>query len=322
MDRATVDVYEREATRYRSRRKAFQPELAAAFSTRVRAGKLRVDLGCGPGLYLDRLGTPVVGVDAALGMLRLAREREPFVPVVQADLEALPFRPSAFGGGWASKSLQHIPRTRLPMALAQMHRILSTDAPFTLTALVGTVEELSTDDFPGRLLTLWEPDALADIVTGAGFAVEAVWTDRQLLNLTARRTPAAPDTIGEAMRLLVCMTEHGGRSRFWAAARRAGLATRDADPFAAWRSRGMGIVHLRDDAHRVERLAAWLEPDAVCVVGLTAWRAVAGHGTRVGPQADRIGGRPTYVMPSTAGRATVDELASHLQAAVALGETG
>ena len=94
MEPATIGVYEREADRYLSRRKAFQPELAAAFSTRVEPGRVRADLGCGPGLYLDRLGGPVVGVDAAFAMLRLAREARPDVPVLQADLEALPFRPA------------------------------------------------------------------------------------------------------------------------------------------------------------------------------------------------------------------------------------
>ncbi len=311
MEPATVDVYEQEAARYLSRRKAFQPDLAAAFSTRVAEGRVRADLGCGPGLYLDRLGAPVVGVDAAIAMLRLAREVRPEVPLVQADLEALPFRPSALGGAWASKSLQHIPRGRLPMTLARLHRSMTPGAPFTFCVLAGEADELSDDDFPGRWLSLWEPARLADVLQGAGFEVDAVWTDRQLLNVTGVRAQAVADTVAEGMQVLVCVDQPSSSEadvHVWFAARDAGLVTAAMEPITAVHEPGVGICHVvnrvGDDAThdeyaagfaRLERVVEWLQPRVVCVVAESGWRAVVDPNASVGLQSKAMSGRPVYL---------------------------
>jgi len=328
MEPATIGVYEREADRYLSRRKAFQPELAAAFSTRVEPGRVRADLGCGPGLYLDRLGGPVVGVDAAFAMLRLAREARPDVPVLQADLEALPFRPGALGGAWASKSLQHIPRGRLPMTLARLHRSMRPGAPFTFCVLAGEADELSDDDFPGRWLSFWETARLADVLQGAGFDVDAVWTDRQLLNVTGARAHAVPDTVGEGMRVLVCTdqpssSEADALIRF--AARDAGLAPAETEPIAAVHEPDVGIFHavnrIGHDATRDEhaagfarlvRLVEWLQPQVVCVAAESVWRATVDPHATLGLQAKAMNGRPVYL-------ASVDQLGEHLRVASTLG---
>jgi double-stranded uracil-DNA glycosylase len=72
---------------------------------------------------------------------------------------------------------------------------------------------------------------------------------------------------------------------------------------------------------RVERLVQWLEPEAVCFVGLTGWRHAVDRHATAGPQDRHIGGRPVYVMPSTSGanaHAQLDEITRHLAAAMSL----
>jgi TDG/mug DNA glycosylase family protein len=74
---------------------------------------------------------------------------------------------------------------------------------------------------------------------------------------------------------------------------------------------------------RVERLARWLRPAALCMVGLAGWRVAAARAAVTGVQDLRVGGRPVYVMPSTSGanaHARPDELADHLAAAAALAD--
>ena len=74
---------------------------------------------------------------------------------------------------------------------------------------------------------------------------------------------------------------------------------------------------------RVERLVQWLQPGAVCFVGLAGWRAAADRRAVAGVQPDGLGGRPVYVMPSTSGlnaRTPPSELAEHLRAALALAD--
>ncbi len=82
---------------------------------------------------------------------------------------------------------------------------MAPGAPFTFCVLVGEADELSDDDFPGRWLSLWEPARLIDVLQGAGFDVDAVWTDRQLLNVTGVRAHAVADTVAEGMHLVVCV---------------------------------------------------------------------------------------------------------------------
>ena len=58
-----------------------------------------LDAGCGSGLFIHlatRTGAEIVGVDAAQGLLELARLRNPQISFLQEDLETLPFKDNNF----------------------------------------------------------------------------------------------------------------------------------------------------------------------------------------------------------------------------------
>jgi TDG/mug DNA glycosylase family protein len=168
----------------------------------------------------------------------------------------------------------------------------------------------------------------------------------------AVRARTLSDTVGAGMRLLVCgvnpsptaadMGVGYGRpgNRFWPAALRAGIVSRDRDPVHALVAHGMGMTdfakrptrtaaevtedEFRAGWARLERLVRALRPGAVCVVGLSGWRTVVDRRAGPGVQPVTLGGRPVYVMPSTSGlnaHATVSSLADHLTAAAALADT-
>ena len=257
MHQPTIDVYEREAGAYAVRRGVQRPERAEAFADAVPAGRLRLDLGCGPGHYLPLLGRPAVATDAAAAMVREASRACPEVPGVQADLAHLPFDRHAFGGVWASKAHQHVPATELPMALAEVHRVLAVGGRLDLTVFApsgppGTREEVtefgSGDDLPGRWFTWWDPDHLEQVVAAAGFHVDAVEVadprdehDAARIDLTATAERRLPDHVGPDMRLLCCglnpslhAADAGvgyvtANNRFWPALVAAGLTDRLRD---------------------------------------------------------------------------------------------
>ena len=257
MHRPTIAIYEDDADGYAARRGVQRPERVAAFATAVGAG-VRLDLGCGPGHHLPLLGRPAVALDAARAMTALAAIAVPGVPAVQGDLARLPFDRHAFAGVWASKAHQHLPAAELPMALAEVHRVLQVGGRFDLTVFAGrdvgpTVEEVTTaaggDDLPGRLFTWWHPDHLATVVEAAGFVVDAidlVGTEHEgahpRIEVTATAARALPDHVGPGMRLLCCglnpslhAADAGvgyvtGNNRFWPALAAAGLSTGDRDP--------------------------------------------------------------------------------------------
>jgi len=362
IDRATIEVYERSAVAYGEARSAHAAGRAVDFATRLRPGGVRVDLGCGPGLYLPHLahGGRVVAVDASPAMVAEARRRHPGTPGLACDLGALPIRPGSLSGVWASKVFQHVPRPALPLALAGLHRALAVGGQLDLTLFAGDGDERSgeDDDFPGRHFTWWRPEALTDLLVGAGFAVDEAPADpgnHPHARMTARATRARtlPDTVGPGMRLLLCglnpslYAADAGigfarpGNRFWPAVLAAGLSTADRDPDRALLDHGLGMTDLvkratvaaaelttgeyRAGLARVERLVAWLRPGAVCFVGLAGWRAAVDRRARPGVQPDGLAGVPVYVMPSTSGLNAATPLAAlvdHLRAAAELAGQG
>lgn len=354
MDRTTIDIYEEQSERYESLRQPTFLAQAASFADRRLPGPV-VDLGSGPGWYTAALGAPVVALDAAAAMLRRTREVAPGCLPVQADLLALPFRRGSVGGGWARNTYVHLRSTDVPLALADLHRALALDAPVELTFFGGDDEGRAVfphDDLPGRWFSTWSAERLGDVVEGAGFAVdELVRRERTPgevgFTVRGRRARTLPDTVGAGLRLLVCglnPSEHAADAgvgyvtpgnRFWPAALAVGLVSRDRDPWHALRHHRVGMTDLvkratpraaalstdeyRAGVARLRRLCGWLQPAAVCVVGLAGWRAAVDRRATAGWQAIDLGGCPVYVMPSTSGlnaatpRTALDE---HLRAAL------
>ena len=356
MDAETRRIYEERSLDYeRARTPRWLPE-AEALGRRALAGPV-VDLGSGPGWYTGALGPRPVALDGALAMVRRTRERVPDAPGVQADLVALPFRRTSLGGGWARNTYVHLRAVDVPVALADLHRALEVGAPLEATFFGGTGE--GRDLFPGadlqgRWFSTWSRDHLVDVVTGAGFDLDELEVHEQAgevgFVVRARRARTLPDTVGPRLRLLVCGLNPSVRAadagvgyvtpgnRFWPAALAAGLVTQDRDPWHALRHHGVGFTDLvkratpradgltraeyRAGVERVDRLCAWLQPAAVVVVGLAGWRAAVDRHATAGPQSPGLGGRPTYVMPSTSGAnaaTSLPALVEHLRAAVAWG---
>lgn len=220
-----------------------------------------------------------------------------------------------------------VPAPELPLALAAVHAALP----------VGGALEVS--------FAHWEPDALREVLTGGGFTVESVTPGRGRLEVRATRARTLPDFVAADLRLFVVGLNPSVYSadvgvgfarpgnRFWPAALAAGLVTKDRDPWHTVRVDRVGMTDLvkrpsvgaaeltrpeyRDGLARVERLAAWLQPGAVCFLGLAGWRAAADRTAVAGEQPHDLGGVPVYVMPNPSGlnaHDTVASLADHLRA--------
>jgi TDG/mug DNA glycosylase family protein len=344
---ATIAIYERRAREFRDKRGVRHRERARRLAAAALPGLARADLGCGPGGHLRVIGRTAVGLDASRAMLDLAREAAPRAPLVQADLEAPPFRHRSLGAAWARNAYLHLRRERVPLALAQVQLALDVGAPLVFSCLHGERDEfISDDDFPGRFFSQWRGDDQLDVITGAGFEVAAVDEERDELWVTARRGRMLPDTVGPDMRLLVCGLNPsevaadagygyaGATNRFWSAAQQAGLVGRPRDPLHALTVDRVGMTDLvkratprasllraaeyREGAARVRRLVEWLRPGAVLFVGLEGWRAAVDRRAAPGLQPEPFGSVPAYVMPSTSGlnaRTSLAELVAHLRAA-------
>jgi TDG/mug DNA glycosylase family protein len=220
-----------------------------------------------------------------------------------------------------------------------------------LLVFAGEGAATSDDDLPGRYFAWWDPGRLADVVVGAGFGVDEITRipgEPAGVALTATRQRSLADTVGLGMRLLVCglnpslyAADAGvpfarGGNRFWRALAAAGVNDVDREPGLLLTRHRVGMTDIvkrastaaaeldaeeyRTGLARLERLATWLRPDAICFVGLAGWRAAIDRKASPGWQPRPLGGVPAYVMPSTSGlnaATPLEALADHLRAALA-----
>lgn len=354
-DKETIRIYERVAREWTEARTAGDLDHVGWVEANRAPGAL-VDIGCGPGWHLADAVPPAIALDPTMSMLRLAADNAPAALGVRAVAEALPFATGSLGGALANRVYLHLPLADVPLALADLHRCLAPDG-VAFVCVVGDEfgeEFRARGRFGGRLFSGWSDQRLADVCHGAGFTVEDLTTRRRddrprRLELRLRRGFSLADTVGSGMRLLVCglnpsiySAEVGigfGRpgNRFWPAAIEAGLVTEDRDPRHALSAHGIGMTDLvkrptrradelsadeyRQGLRRVERLVEWLKPAGICFVGLAGWRAAVERKALAGLQADRLGGAPVYLMPSTSGLNAATRLAdlvAHLKVAAAL----
>ncbi len=219
----------------------------------------------------------------------------------------------------------------LPLALADLHHQLHVGA----TALL----RLSPTD--------WDDLRLGDVVIGAGFDLEAATRSQTALTVSLRRARTLPDLVAPGLKVLICglnpslYAADAGvgfarpGNRFWPAALAAGLVTQDRNPRHALVEHSMGMTDLvkrasvraaeltaedyRQGFARLERLCAWLAPNAICFLGLAGWRAAVDRHATAGWQAHPVGGRPAYLMGNPSGlnaHSRVGDLADHLRCAI------
>jgi double-stranded uracil-DNA glycosylase len=351
----TVEVYEQRAVEWERRRPprtAEADDFTASLGTGAPPGTV-VDLGCGPGWHLPHLPPGTVAVDAASAMLERVAINAPGRPRLRADLRALPFRVTSLGAVWANKSYVHLRRSEVPLALWDLHRSMAVGASAFLGLFGGDLEhgEVSGDPFAGRSFSGWPRDLLEAVLEGAGFGVDLVTVsdegDVDHLGVWVRRERTLADTVAAGMKMLLVglnpslVAADAGvgffrpGNRAWPALLRSGLATRDRDPYDLLVRHRIGMTDLvkraspradelssGDYSHgvaRLERLCGWLQPEVVCVLGLTGWRRSVDPRATAGPQARRLGGRPVYLMPNPSGanaHVGVDDLVDHLRSAL------
>jgi len=135
------------------------------------------DLGCGPGhvgAFLAGLGVATVGIDLSAGMVEQARAAYPHMSFTQGDMTDLRLPDGSFAGIVCFYALIHIPRRRVPVALAEMARVLVAGGTLLL-AVHGGTGTLHADEMVGRPadldVTLFARSDLCDLVRAAGFDV-------------------------------------------------------------------------------------------------------------------------------------------------------
>jgi SAM-dependent methyltransferase len=175
--------YDRVAADYAARlageldHKPFDRALLDRFAALVRPLGPAADLGCGPGQVaraLHERGLTTIGIDLAPGMIAEARRLHPGLDFRVGDLLALDLPDESLGGIAAFYALIHVPRDRLPRALAECRRVLRPGGALLVAVHLGD-SDVHLREFFGRPVALdfffFDRAEIERHLTTAGFAL-------------------------------------------------------------------------------------------------------------------------------------------------------
>jgi SAM-dependent methyltransferase len=139
-----------------------------------------LEIGCGPaahiGRYVADLGRRVAGVDLSEGALHVARRLNPGVPLVTADMRALPVRSDPSAGVVAFYPMIYEDEDGVRAALAEFRRVLRRRGALLIAVHAGEGAQ-HFSDYKGIAVDITlhyrTPEAFAALVRQAGFTLRS-----------------------------------------------------------------------------------------------------------------------------------------------------
>jgi SAM-dependent methyltransferase len=176
--------------------RSFRPLYQAAFDAAgVAKGSLVLDVGCGAGLALvvaREMGATASGLDAAAGLVEVARSRAPDADIRVGEIEELPFGDDAFDVATGFNSFQYAANP--VQALSEAKRVTKPGGRVTV-AVWGAADKCDLAPYIAALGKLLPPPPPG---AGGPFALSAPGALEALVG-KAGLTPEGATTISTAM---------------------------------------------------------------------------------------------------------------------------
>jgi ubiquinone/menaquinone biosynthesis C-methylase UbiE len=179
--------------------KPFDREQLTRFAASMRGCGAVCDLGCGPGhiaRFLRDAGTDVFGLDLSSQMIAQARQLSPDIEFREGNMLALDLPDNSLAGISAFYAIVNIPTESLPLAFAEMHRVLQPGGLLLLAFHIGD-EVIRPEELWGNRISMafyhLQPQKILSLLTESGFAIEDV----------IERDPYAPDVEYQSRRAYV-----------------------------------------------------------------------------------------------------------------------
>lgn len=173
----TIKYYDDNAYSWASTHKGFEDESfwkkeMNEFHKLLPQGKV-IEIGSGSGkdaVNLIKLGYTYTGTDASVGLLELAKKRNPHVVFNEVPAQDLKkeFSQSEFDGFWTAETLLHIPKNEIGMVLDNIHYIVRNQGIGFISIKQGIDEK---EDETGRLFTYYSQHEFASLLTQHKFVV-------------------------------------------------------------------------------------------------------------------------------------------------------
>jgi len=157
------EEYELSADTYDSRYSKIQSEKFLATLEGIDLRDKIADIGCGTGLLADFLKKKIFGCDISFEMLKKAKARG--LMVVQADLDHIPFKSSAFQTVVSFTALQNLPD--VSGALKEIKRVSKSDSTIIITYL-------KKFDFSNQIRKEFDVLEIRDLGEDEGFVLKII----------------------------------------------------------------------------------------------------------------------------------------------------
>jgi len=180
------ESYDRVAEEYARRlfnelqQKPLDRELLNRFAAEVIGRGEVCDMGCGPGhvaRHLRDSGTTVFGLDFSPRMLEHARQLNPDISFLEANMMALDLQDGRLAGIAAFYAVVNIPKESLTVVFREMERVLQPGGLLLVAFHTGD-EVLHEDELWGLPISLdfffFQPSVIQQYIEAAGLAVEEI----------------------------------------------------------------------------------------------------------------------------------------------------
>ena len=180
------ESYDRVAEEYARRlfnelqQKPLDRELLNRFAAEVIGRGEVCDMGCGPGhvaRHLRDSGTTVFGLDFSPRMLEQARQLNPNISFLEANMMALDLQDGRLAGIAAFYAVVNIPKESLTVVFREMERVLQPGGLLLVAFHTGD-EVLHEDELWGLPISLdfffFQPSVIQQYIEAAGLAVEEI----------------------------------------------------------------------------------------------------------------------------------------------------
>jgi len=179
--------------------KPFDREQLTRFASSVQGSGAVCDMGCGPGhiaRFLHDAGIEVFGLDLSPQMIAQAQQLSPDIEFREGNMLALDLDDASLAGIAAFYAIVNIPPASVPVAFAEMHRVLKPEGLLLISFHVGD-EIIRPEELWGTRVEMefykLAPERITRLLTNAGFAIEDV----------IERDPYAPDVEFQSRRAYV-----------------------------------------------------------------------------------------------------------------------
>jgi len=174
-EKQTVEYYDKHSLEWvekHGNNKAALPDMEKLFEL-VSGGKI-LEIGVGSGkdakLLINHFGiNNYIGIEPALGLLRIAKKKNPKAKFINLSIYDIDFPSGYFDSFWISAMIIHIPKNKLVIVLKKIRKYIKKGSYGYFSVMEGNSD--MEENRNGRYYSLWSQEEFEKDLKRGGFEV-------------------------------------------------------------------------------------------------------------------------------------------------------